>query len=301
MTALCVALRLWLAVIIEVVEKKRCLWFNILREKLLHLLIFAKRNLERAGSDGKVSSRSRRCQWNIMLVFWAVLYRRRLNTGLLMVLPLVLTLTVLWLLFEIVETLGLGLLQIVWRHGDLLHIFDFFSIFLNTLRWVKALLKKVFILFNRLLLVGGELFAVFWILTLLSVCLWLLDVLIWSWVLLLPIVFLWRLITLVILEREELFWSSCLVLPRHGGYPLDWRLVTVFLNCWIQPVPFYFLLRLCGSCLLGTGKKSSFLLMITGFSHIFALFIFFVSGLRWTAWIGFFLVKNGVFIVRRSG
>ena len=69
-----------------------------------------------------------------MLVFWAVLYRRRLNTGLLMVLPLVLTLTVLWLLFEIVETLGLGLLQIVWRHGDLLHIFDFFSIFLNTLR-----------------------------------------------------------------------------------------------------------------------------------------------------------------------
>ena len=69
-----------------------------------------------------------------MLVFWAVLYRRRLYSGLLVVLPLVLTLTVLWLLFEIVETLGLGLLQIVWRHGDLLHIFDFFSIFLNTLR-----------------------------------------------------------------------------------------------------------------------------------------------------------------------
>ena len=68
-----------------------------------------------------------------MLIFWAVLYRRRLDTGLLMMLPLVLTLTVLWLLFEIVETLGLGLLQIVWRHGDLLHIFDFFSIFLNTL------------------------------------------------------------------------------------------------------------------------------------------------------------------------
>ena len=69
-----------------------------------------------------------------MLIFWAVLYRRRLDTGLLMMLPLVLTLTVLWLLFEIVETLGLGLLQIVRRHGDLLHIFDFFSIFLNTLR-----------------------------------------------------------------------------------------------------------------------------------------------------------------------
>ena len=69
-----------------------------------------------------------------MLIFWAVLYRRRLDTGLLMMLPLVLTLTVLWLLFEIVETLGLRLLQIVWRHGDLLHIFDFFSIFLNTLR-----------------------------------------------------------------------------------------------------------------------------------------------------------------------
>ena len=300
MTALCVALRLWLAVIIEVVEKKRCLWFNILREKLLHLLIFAKRNLERAGSDGKVSSRSCCCQWNIMLVFWAVLYRRRLDSGLLVVLPMVLTLTVLWLLFEIVETLGLGLLQIVWRHGDLLHIFDFFSIFLNTLRWVKALLEKVFILLDRLLLVGGELFTVFRILTLLSVCLWLLDILIRSWVLLLPIVFLWRLIALVILEREELFWSTSLVLPRQGGYPLDWGLVTVFLNCWIQPVPFYFLLRLCGSCLLGTGKKSSFLLMITGFSHIFALFIFFVSGLWWTAWIGFFLVKNGVFIVCRS-
>ena len=69
-----------------------------------------------------------------MMVFWAVLLRRSLNTGLLVVLSLVLILTVLWLLFEIVETLGLGLLQIVWRHGDLLHIFDFFSIFLNTLR-----------------------------------------------------------------------------------------------------------------------------------------------------------------------
>ena len=233
MTALCVALRLWLAVIIEVVEKKRCLWFNIFREKLLHLLIFAKRNLERAGSNGKVSSCSCCCEWNIMLIFWAVLYRRRLNSGLLVVLPLVLTLTVLWLLFEIVETLGLGLLQIVWRHGDLLHIFDFFSIFLNTLRWVKAFLEKVFILLNRLLLVGGELFAVFRILTLLSVCLWLLDVLIRSWVLLLPIIFLWRLIALIILEGEKLFWSSSWVLTRQRGYPLDWGLITVFLNCWI--------------------------------------------------------------------
>ena len=69
-----------------------------------------------------------------MMVFWTVLLRRSLNTGLLVVLSLVLILTVLWLLFEIVETLGLRLLQIVWRHGDLLHIFDFFSIFLNTLR-----------------------------------------------------------------------------------------------------------------------------------------------------------------------
>ena len=69
-----------------------------------------------------------------MMIFWAVLLRGSLYTGLLVMLSLVLILTVLWLLFEIVETLGLGLLQIVWRHGDLLHIFDFFSIFLNTLR-----------------------------------------------------------------------------------------------------------------------------------------------------------------------
>ena len=52
-TALGVALRL--AIVIEVVEQKRCLWFNILRKKLLNLLVFAERDLERASPDGKVS------------------------------------------------------------------------------------------------------------------------------------------------------------------------------------------------------------------------------------------------------
>ena len=54
-TALGVALGL--AVVIEVIEEKRCLRFNILRKKLLNLLIFAERDLERASTYGKVSCR----------------------------------------------------------------------------------------------------------------------------------------------------------------------------------------------------------------------------------------------------
>ena len=99
-TALGVAL--WLAVVIEVIEKKRCLWFNILRKKLLNLLVFAKRNLERASSNSKVSCSSCCGQWNIILVFWAVFNWRSLDTGFLLVLPLVRTLAFLWLLLEVV-------------------------------------------------------------------------------------------------------------------------------------------------------------------------------------------------------
>ena len=68
------------------------------------------------------------------MVFRTVLDRRSLDTGLVLVLPLLGTLAFLRLFFEVVEALGLGLLQIVWRHWDLLHIFYFISIFLDALR-----------------------------------------------------------------------------------------------------------------------------------------------------------------------
>ena len=68
-----------------------------------------------------------------MLIFWAVLSGRCFDTGLLLVLPLVVILSFLRLFLEIVERLGLGLLQVVRRHWDLLHIFNFISIFLDAL------------------------------------------------------------------------------------------------------------------------------------------------------------------------
>ena len=109
-----------------------------------------------------------------------------------------------------------------------------------------------------------------------------------------------RLIPLFILQREKLFWSSHWILTRHRRYPLYWRLVTVFLNCRIQSISLYFLLRLCWSGLLGAGKETSFGVMVSTVSIVLVLHTFILGRLGGPTRI-FFVVKDWVFIIGGRG
>ena len=133
LAALCVMLRL--TVVIEVVEQKGCFRLNILREKLLHLLILTQWYLERSTINDRCSGVScSGCQRNIMLIVWTVL-KRLIGTNFICMLSLFWTLTFSCFLglLEIIWALGLRLLQVVWRHWDLLLIFTRVSIVFHTL------------------------------------------------------------------------------------------------------------------------------------------------------------------------
>ena len=133
LAALCVML--WLTVVIEVVEQKGCFRLNILGEKLLHLLILTQWYLERSTINDRCSGVScSGCQRNIMLIVWTVL-KRLIGTNFICMLSLFRTLTFSCFLglLEIIWALGLRLLQVVWRHWDLLLIFTRVSIVFHTL------------------------------------------------------------------------------------------------------------------------------------------------------------------------